>query len=197
MADAALLATLTLLAGLFLLSLEMFVPSFGLLLVMSLISLAVSFWAACKAWWAVSPHFFWSYMLLLLGGIPATFFGTIAVLQRTSLGRRLTLTPPPEAGLTPANPLQPLIGRTGITQTLMAPGGMVLVDGQRLHAESTGMPIDPGTLVVVTAVRASRVVVRQADETVRTAVLHSIQPAKPPLQPPDETCPLDFDIPAQ
>lgn len=75
MPDAALLASLTLLAGLFLLSLEMFVPSLGLLLVMSLISLAVSFWSACKAWWGVSPHFFWSYVLLLLGGIPTTFFG--------------------------------------------------------------------------------------------------------------------------
>ncbi|MFY8056902.1 MAG: hypothetical protein ACOVRM_04120, partial [Planctomycetaceae bacterium] len=76
------------LAGLFLLSLEMFVPSLGLLLVMSLISLAVSFWSACKAWWGVSPHFFWSYILLLLAGIPTTFFGSIALLQRTSLGKR-------------------------------------------------------------------------------------------------------------
>jgi membrane-bound serine protease (ClpP class) len=196
MPDAALLATLTLLAGLFLLSLEMFVPSFGLLFVMSMISLAVSFWSACKAWWAVSPHFFWSYILLLLGGIPATFFGTLSVLQRTSLGRRMTLTPPPDAGIAPANPLQHLIGRTGTAQTLMTPGGMVLIDGQRLHAESTGMPVDPGTAVVVVAVRASRVVVRPASASTPPLSTQTSPPGQT-LTPSDSTSPLDFDIPAQ
>jgi len=197
MPDAALLASLTLLAGLFLLSLEMFVPSLGLLLVMSLISLAVSFWSACKAWWGVSPHFFWSYILLLLAGIPTTFFGSIALLQRTSLGKRLTLTPPPDAGKPPANPLQELIGRTGTAQTLMTPGGMVLIDGQRLHAESTGMSIEPGTSVQVVAVRASRVVVRKSCDSSpapNAPARHSTEtrPDRTDFPPP-----LDFDIPAE
>lgn len=197
MPDAALLASLTLLAGLFLLSLEMFVPSFGLLLVMSLTSLAVSFWSACKAWWGVSPHFFWSYILLLLGGIPATFFGSIAVLQRTSFGKKLTLTPPPDAGKQPANPLHELIGRTGTAQTLMTPGGMVLIDNQRLHAESTGMLIEPGTSVLVVAVRGSRIVVRRSSESPPD----QNSPARQSTEPlPDRTgmsAPLDFDIPPE
>jgi membrane-bound serine protease (ClpP class) len=197
MPDAALLASLTLLAGLFLLSLEMFVPSLGLLLVMSLISLAVSFWSACKAWWGVSPHFFWSYILLLLAGIPTTFFGSIALLQRTSLGKRLTLTPPPDAGKPPANPLQELIGRTGTAQTLMTPGGMVLIDGQRLHAESTGMSIEPGTSVQVVAVRASRVVVRKSCDSSPSPNAPARQSTETRPDRTDFPPPLDFDIPAE
>jgi membrane-bound ClpP family serine protease len=197
MPDAALLASLTLLAGLFLLSLEMFVPSLGLLLVMSLISLAVSFWSACKAWWGVSPHFFWSYVLLLLGGIPTTFFGSIAVLQRTSLGKRLTLTPPPDAGKPPANPLQELIGRTGIAQTLMTPGGMVVIDGQRLHAESTGMPIEPGTAVLVVAVRASRIVVRKSGDVPQAQDSPARRSTEPLSGRTVLPAALDFDIPAE
>ncbi|HCP13948.1 MAG TPA: hypothetical protein DIT89_16560 [Planctomycetaceae bacterium] len=193
MPDAALLASLTLLAGLFLLSLEMFVPSFGLLLVMSLISLTVSFWSACKAWWAVSPQFFWSYVFLLMCGIPATFFGSIAILQRTRMGQRMTLMPPPNAGKVPENPLQQLLGRSGITQTPMNPGGMVLIAGQRLHAESTGLPLESGTAIVAVAVRGSRIVVRAATDALPLTPDRGDRSAGSPADP---VSPLDFDIPS-
>ncbi len=58
MPDAGVLATMLLVLGLFLLGLEFFIPSFGMILVIAALSLIVSFWSACKAWWGVNPFFF-------------------------------------------------------------------------------------------------------------------------------------------
>ncbi|MFM8726041.1 MAG: hypothetical protein ACKON9_13065, partial [Planctomycetaceae bacterium] len=61
---------------------------------------------------------------------------------------------------------------------------------------STGMPVDPGTAVVVVAVRASRVVVRPASNSTPTLSPQTTPPGQT-LTPSDSTSPLDFDIPAQ
>ena len=114
MPDAAVLATMLLLLGLFLLGLEFFIPSFGMILTVAIISLVVSFWSACKAWWGVSPGFFWTYVAVLLTGIPGSLFSAIAIMQKTSLGNRLILRPPPVAEKKPVNPLEEMIGQQGI-----------------------------------------------------------------------------------
>jgi len=160
MPDAAVLATMLLLLGLFLLGLEFFIPSFGMILTVAVISLVVSFWSACKAWWGVNPGFFWTYVALLLTGIPGSLFSAIAIMQKTSLGNRLILRPPPVAEKKPANPLDELIGQHGVAQTLLTPGGMVNVNNVRFHAESIGILIEPQTPVIVVAVRANRIVVK-------------------------------------
>lgn len=160
MPDAAVLATLGLLLGLFFLGLEFFIPTFGMLLILSIISLVVSFWAACKAWWGTNPVVFWGYVIILLSGIPGSLLGAISVLQGTRLGKRLTLSPAESVGEMPESPLSLLIGKTGRAQTLMTPGGLVTVEGERFHAESTGMLVEPGTIVSVVGVRANRIVVR-------------------------------------
>ncbi|MDA1229821.1 MAG: NfeD family protein [Planctomycetota bacterium] len=180
MPDAAVLATMLLLLGLFLLGLEFFIPSFGMILTIAVISLIVSFWSACKAWWGGNPGFFWMYTTVLVTGIPGSLFGAIAIMQKTSLGNRLILRPPPTDDRKPANPLDEMIGRHGVAQTLLTPGGMVTINAERFHAESVGILIEPQTPVVVVAVRANRIVVRPL-----AATNHSL-PGKPPhdLQPP-------------
>jgi membrane-bound ClpP family serine protease len=50
MPDAGILATVLLVVGLFLLGLEFFVPSFGLIGSLAAVSLVVSWWSASKAW---------------------------------------------------------------------------------------------------------------------------------------------------
>ena len=160
MPDAAVLATMLLLLGLFLLGLEFFIPSFGMIFTVAVISLVVSFWSACKAWWGINPGFFWTYVTLLLTGIPGSLFGAIAIMQKTSLGNRLILRPPPVPENRPSNPLEEMIGQQGVAQTLLTPGGMVTVNNVRLHAESIGILIEPNTPVIVVAVRANRVVVK-------------------------------------
>ena len=151
MPDAAVLATMLLLLGLFLLGLEFFIPSFGMILTVAVISLVVSFWSACKAWWGINPGFFWTYVALLLTGIPGSLFSSIAIMQKTSLGNRLILRPPTVAEKRPANPLDEMIGQQGVAQTLLTPGGMVAVNNVRFHAESIGILIEPQTSVIVVA----------------------------------------------
>ncbi len=159
MPDAGILATVLLVLGLFLLALEFFIPSFGMIGITSLLCMVISFWSAWKAWGSgTNPVFFWTYVVFLCGGIPGTVIGSIYAIQYTSLGKVVVLQPP-----TPArNPrlLDELIGRTGVASTLLTPGGMVTIDDNRYHAESIGMLIDPGTAVIVTDTTAQRVIVR-------------------------------------
>ena len=164
MPDAGIVATIMLLVGLFLLGLEFFIPSFGMILILALISLVVSFWAACKAWYGTSPVFFWSYVLMGCFGIPLSLMGAIWLMQRTSLGSKIILQGP-ERKEKAKNPLEELIGQTGESVTMMAPGGIVLIENQRYHAESIGMIIDPETAIVVTGIKGNRLVVRPIVET--------------------------------
>ena len=160
MPDAGVLATILLLLGLFLLGLEFFIPSFGMILVVAAVALIVSFWSACKAWWGVNPAFFWTYLVLLIAGIPGSLLGAVAIMQKTSLGNKLILRPPPPAETKTSSPLEELIGQRGTAQTLLTPGGMVMINSERFHAESLGMLIEPKTPVIVVATRSNRIVVR-------------------------------------
>ncbi len=167
MPDAGILATMLLLVGLFLLGLEFFIPSFGMILFVAIVALVVSFWSACKAWWGVNPAFFWTYVALLLAGIPGSLLSAVTIMQKSSLGNRMILRPPPPAPRLPPNPLDELIGQRGIAQTLLTPGGMVSIQSERFHAESLGMLIEPKTPVIVIGTRVNRIVVRpwtEADE---------------------------------
>jgi membrane protein implicated in regulation of membrane protease activity len=204
MPDAAVLATLGLILGLFFLGLELFIPTFGMLLILSIISLVVSFGSACKAWWGTSPLFFWGYVIVLLCGIPGSLMGAIGLLQGTRWGKKLTLTPPEAAGVTPESPLNVLMGKTGRAQTLMTPGGLVMVEGERFHAESTGMLVEPGTAVIVVGVRANRIVVRpqQVGEVVHGesggtgSGGDDSRNVSVSMNTADKSSRLDFDIPS-
>ena len=216
MPDAGILATMLLLVGLFLLGLEFFIPSFGMILFVAIVALIVSFWSACKAWWGVNPAFFWTYVLMLVAGIPGSLLGAVAIMQNSSLGNRYILKPPPSGEKPNPNPLDDLIGQRGTAQTLLTPGGMVSIQSERFHAESLGMLIEPQTPVVVIGTRANRIVVRpwtQADENPSGKVAEEIVPLVEPevssptaaskknlpetqLLPEDEDSDrLDFEIP--
>lgn len=208
MPDAGILATVMLLVGLFLLGLEFFVPSFGMILVAAVVTLIVSFWSACKAWWGVNPGFFWTYVILLTAGIPGSLMGAITLIRKTSLGNRMILNPVPVNATHAPGPLDHLIGKSGISQNLMTPGGIVLIDGERIHAESLGMLIEPNSPVVVVATRANRAVVRprtaedldSADSAESKATDSQRKTSDP--KPADSSSghstqpsPLDFDFP--
>ncbi|MBL8813409.1 MAG: NfeD family protein [Planctomycetaceae bacterium] len=204
MPDAGILATIMLLIGLILLGVEFFIPSFGMIFVCAALSLIVSLWAACKAWWGTNPGFFWSYIFVLVGGIPVSVFGTIALMQKSTFGSRMTLPPAPSADKLPPNPLEEHIGRRGTAQNLMTPGGIILLDSERFHAESPGMVVEPGTKIIVIGARANRLLVRPllpSDE--QTARIEPASEQLPEVATSDvpssdkdpEPEPLDFDIP--
>lgn len=164
--DAGVLATVLLIAGLFLIALELMIPSFGIIGIAAFICLIISLWSAGQAWWGTSPGFFWTYTTVLVLGIPGVTGGVLFALQTTPLGKRVILKGQSKESLVPLtkvrNELSNLIGERGTATSLLTPGGMIEIKGRRYHAESVGMMVETGVPVVVVAIRGTRVVVRPA-----------------------------------
>jgi membrane-bound ClpP family serine protease len=72
---------------------------------------------------------------------------------------------------------------------MLNPGGLVLVDGSRLHCESEGVLLEAGTPVKIVAVKGNRVVVRLVDWDSEK------EDTGPRLASTDGDSPLDFDLP--
>ncbi|MEZ6059598.1 MAG: NfeD family protein [Planctomycetaceae bacterium] len=183
MPDAGVLATILLIVGLFLLALELMIPSFGIIGICSAISLLISAWCAWQAWWGTSPGFFWTYVSFWLLGIPAVFVGMLVVMQYTSIGDAVVLRGPgrdsaaSSASARERTGLESLVGNTGKALSLLTPGGMVSVAGERFHAESPGMLIEPGTAIQVIGVKGTRLVVKEAKPVTSDALARTVVPA--------------------
>lgn len=118
------------------------------------------------------------------------------------MGRRILLTAPSPDEVVPhrakTSQLESLIGQRGRALTLMTPGGMVSVNGQRLHAESEGLLINPETPIEVIGVKGTRVLVRVAESIAAAGQPLTADPAsKEPTTTAasDPAAPLDFDFP--
>ncbi|HEX5315053.1 MAG TPA: NfeD family protein, partial [Candidatus Kapabacteria bacterium] len=59
-----------------------------------------------------------------------------------------------------------IIGKRGITQTMLRPAGIVLLEDRKIDAVTNGEFISPGTSVAVTQMRGSRAVVQAVKEEV-------------------------------
>lgn len=190
--DYGFLAVVLLLAGLGVMVLEVFVPSGGVLAIITTITLCLSLTCGYAAWGERYPMVWWGFCGLVVLMIPTTLIAAFSVLPRTPFGRRALLVAPEADKLVPYTEeeakLRKLIGQFGRTMTLMNPGGMVLVEGHRLHAFSEGMLIEPATSVEIIEIRGTRVLVR---------------PGEPPEaveELPDKggaSSTLDFDVPAE
>jgi hypothetical protein len=93
--------------------------------------------------------------------------------------------------------LQQTVGKKGRTLSMLNPGGLVLVDGERLHAFSEGVMVDPNEWVEVLEVRGARVLVRRTSAPVLPP-LDSPGPSPLATEPaPDLAADgqLDFDLP--
>lgn len=204
------LAIAMLVVGLVLLIAELFVPSGGLISVGMLVCMAVSVWAAYKAWWDASPWQFWFYIGSVVLLVPASLGGALFLMQRTRLGREVMINPPSLEEVTGSQEqerhLRQLIGKTGRTLNMFTPGGIVLIDGERMHAESEGMLIDAGASVQVVAIKGNRIVVREISEAAAANATERKSDAAPTAAAGDdflassendaaEEPPLDFEVP--
>jgi membrane-bound serine protease (ClpP class) len=150
--------------GLALILAEMFIPSGGVISFLSVVCIGVSIYGVYTAWFGEHPDWFWWYVGSVMGLIPATLGTALFLLARTKLGSRVLLEAPKLEDVTPylheLEERKQLIGKVGKSLTLMAPGGLVIVENRRLHAETEGQMLDPETPIKVIAVKANRVVVR-------------------------------------
>lgn len=186
-------AVLLLLVALTLTALEVFIPSGGLILVMSVTSLGVSVWCAWQAWWVSNPTAWWSYVASVAILMPVVIIGAFTLFPKTSIGRRVLLEgPAPDeiAGFgREEERLRQYVGRRGKALTLLVPGGMAIIEGERLHVETEGIMIEQGEPVEVVAVRGTRLLVR------RPATQEEVVDPLQAEAERDEKAPLDFDIP--
>ncbi len=205
------LAIILLVIALCLLTAEVFIPSGGMILITALVCLSASVWFAWRAW-GDSPVAWWSYIATLIILIPAIGSGVIYWFPHTTMGKRMLLDGPELTEVVPyseeVHKLSQLIGHRGKSMTLLNPGGMVIVEGERYHCESQSLIIEPDEEIEVVGVSGTRLVVRPATTPV------SRPPSEPRLpedttldktrtnngeSPPGDTIaddwPLDFEVP--
>jgi membrane-bound ClpP family serine protease len=203
--DYVTLAFLLAFVGFALIVCELFIPSGGMITILCVISFIVSTWLAYRGWWRTSPGYFWTFVSGLFVVIPIFVMGIFRVLENTQLGDRILLTAPSLEEVTPhrneQQALALMVGKHGRALSMLNPGGFIKVEGERLHAFTEGIVIDPDESVEIMEVRGSRVLVRpsgpapanpavaMSDPSSHSTIVES-SPAGPssPAQ-------LDFDMP--
>ena len=194
------LCILFLVIGLIILVGEFFIPSGGFLAVLTIICFVVSIWCAWKAWGTSSPIIWWTYIGSISVIIPSVIVGTLYTLSRTEIGNRVILEAPTPEDVIPYTEkhqeLEELIGMRGMAKSLMMPGGIVVVNGIRRHAQSEGLPIEAGTEIEVIGIEGNRIIVRiplTPSENEENVI--NYQPESEEILTEDEgEEPLDFNI---
>ena len=201
-------ALLLLAAGCIFLVLEFFVPSSGTLGVLA----ALSFVGAIVLAFMAGPVYGTATFVAVLVIVPTAGILAVKYWPETPIGRMILIQRPatPDEVLPETEAyrgMQHLVGRHGITKSLMMPGGVVEVDHKSYDAVSDGMAIEPGTRVVVVAISTQRVVVRPddaittdnfADEPLAAQVLpdEAGEPRSSAVNAPSlETVMKDFETP--
>lgn len=160
-------AILLLVGGCALVVLEVFIPSGGLISVLS----AVAFIAAIViASWdspTTGPMTGLLFATITVFAVPILVATAFKYWPKTPMGKAFLGEPLTGEEVLPEDPRRSLIGRVGIARSKMLPSGAVEIDGQMIDAVTQGQAIDPGTYVVVIEVRANRVVVRPAGKDQR------------------------------
>jgi membrane-bound ClpP family serine protease len=181
-------AILLLLTGIGILVAEVFIPSGGLLGIITFVSLTMSVVFAYRAWGTTHPNYFIAFCGAILVLVPTALGTAFYILPKTSMGKKILLEGPDAEYLTPfasgARHLQELIGQYGLTVSPLTPGGLVVVNGERLHAISEGIIIDAEKSVEVIEVHGTRLLVRPAERPAVNAGTSTEPPSR-----------LDFEIP--
>ena len=187
--DPLVWSILLMLVGCVVLVLEVFIPSGGLLSVLS----AAAFIGSIIIAFERGPMTGFSFLMTTVVAVPVVLVLAFHFWPKTRIGKAFLGELPTEADVLPDDPRRELLGRVGVTRSKMLPSGAVEIEGHMVDAITRGKAIEPGQYVVVTEVRANRVVVRPAK--------HDERPGKPvsnadPLSRPIEELGLEsFDDP--
>jgi membrane-bound ClpP family serine protease len=152
---------LILLAAVVLLVMEAFVPSGGVLGVLS----ATAFIAAiCAAFAYGGLKLGTAFMGATATLIPVLIYLLIKLWPMTPFGKRILIQPPESSQLLPQahRDRQRLVGQRGVAISPLLPAGAIRIAGRNLDAISDGMTIEKGTPVEIIAVRNNSLVVRPA-----------------------------------
>ena len=162
-------AFLLLAIGLFVVILELFLPSGGVLGVIAGIlivsSIVLGFMDGLKSGALV--------LLISVIALPALLGAMVKIWPHTPLGKLILLKDlKPEDVLPNRSHLQrraSLEGQLGVAKTKMLPSGIVVVNGEKYDAISDGFAIDIGDPIKVVSVRENRIHVQPYDASVDDA----------------------------
>ncbi len=141
-----------------LLFLDLLIPTAGLLLLASVISAAACVWYGFQSSASVGM----AMLTIVAASIPALAILALKLWPHTPLGRRIVLTPPPNAAepVPAEKPLEAYIGRIVVSRWAMMPSNNLAIDGKSLNAVAESGFIDAGQTVEVVAIRERQLVVR-------------------------------------
>lgn len=143
--------------------LEVLTPSFGLLALLSMAAAA----GAVYFCFTISQTAGLICLLALAIGLPMYALAVVHYLPRTRLARGVLLAPQevaPGDATRPAQGLVELVGKEGLTQTVLRPSGLVRIDGTRYDAQSEGRHIEAGVRVKVVHASGNNLVVRPVEQ---------------------------------
>jgi membrane-bound serine protease (ClpP class) len=161
--DPLVWSILLMLVGCVVLVLEVFIPSGGVLAVIS----AAAFIGSIVIAFHRGPVTGFTFVMSTVVAVPLVLMLAFHYWPKTKIGKAFLGELPRDEDVLPDDPHRVLIGRVGVARSKMLPSGAVEIDGQMIDALSQGQAIEPGQYVVVTEVRANRVVVRPAKENER------------------------------
>jgi membrane-bound serine protease (ClpP class) len=175
--DPLVWAGLLLLLGLALVMTEVFIPSGGILGVVSLGAIVAAIVLAFVNRGAFAGFMF---VLVALLAAPTILVFAFRWLPDTPVGRRLLVAIPTSDEVLPDDEerraLRELVGKVGRAKSRMLPSGAVQIEGRTIDAMSDGLPIEPGQPVRVIEVHGTRVTVRLVTEEAAAATAKSDDP---------------------
>jgi membrane-bound serine protease (ClpP class) len=160
------LAYVLIIAGLMLLVAEMFLPSSGVLLVISLTM--VGFGVAMTFLYAEDPATGVITLICVFIALPMIAGLMLHYWPKTRMGKRFFLSGPDEDATVASMPvhleLEQLRGRFGRAVSALRPAGVAEFDGKRVDTITEGMMIEPGQWLRCIDVKAGKVIVRAVEK---------------------------------
>lgn len=161
---ATILAALVLYAACaFLLALEIFLPSLGLLTLFAVGAFAY----ATYLFFQISPVAGWWGLASAVVIIPLCWVAFYKIFPRTAIGKAMILksSPRPKGdGLPLQDQLTPLVGQRGMTASPLRPVGVCRIGNLRVVCQSEIGYIPQNRTIEVVAVQGQTVIVRQIDD---------------------------------
>jgi membrane-bound serine protease (ClpP class) len=150
------------LVGFLLLVLELFVPSGGVLGVLSLVALAVGVTFTFR----YSVQVGTITLVAVFVAVPIVVCVLLPYWTRSPIGKQLVMETPDAASgaaVSTAATLEKLRGRVGKTLSSLRPAGVVDFEGQRVDALTEGMMVDAAQWVKCVDIKAGKVIVRPVE----------------------------------
>jgi membrane-bound serine protease (ClpP class) len=143
---------------------EVFIPSFGLLIVLSLASLV----GGIMIFFKLSPMAGWIGIVVAVFMIPTVLVLAYKIFPKTGFGKTVLLDMPQVrkgTGVPDSQELMKRLGQKAVTTTVLRPVGMCDFDGTRLECVTESGYVEKGKTVVVIKVEGTQLTVREIENS--------------------------------